>query len=180
MTTHARGSAGFTLVEVMVALLVAAVVLMGARALLRQLADDGGRIARAAAEGDRAAAADALLRAVAGRLDVSPVADRRFTGEPQGAHFHSWCEVPDGWLERCAASVGVIDLAGEAVLALTLSTGETVPLRRGFSSAALLYLSDAGGGGQWVRSWGTAITAPVAIGVVVDGDTSIVRIGERG
>ena len=50
--------------------------------------------------------------------------------------FHSWCEVPDGWLERCEASLGFIQLEGDNVLALRLSTGEMVQLRRGFARAS--------------------------------------------
>lgn len=174
--------AGFTLVEVMVALAVMGVVLVGARAMLGQIADDADRITAAAAEADRASNADLLLRAVAGRLEVVPVPGReiRFEGEPQGARFHSWCEVPDGWLERCEASLGFIEVEGEKVLALRLSTGEMVALRRGFASGELTYLRDAGNGGAWIARWGASVTAPLAFGIVVDGDTTIVRIGERG
>ncbi|WP_420127342.1 type II secretion system protein [Longimicrobium sp.] len=174
--------AGFTLVEVMVAIVVMGVVLVGARTMLGQMADDADRIGAAAREADRDANAEALLRAVAGRLDVSSVPGSviRFTGERQGARFHSWCEVPDGWLERCDATLGLIELDGEPVLALQLSTGETVPLRRGFASGEILYLRSAEAGGQWVTSWGASITAPLAFGIVADGDTSIIRIGERG
>jgi prepilin-type N-terminal cleavage/methylation domain-containing protein len=174
--------AGFTLVEVMVALVAMGVVLVGARAMLGQIADDADRITSASAQADREANADGLLRAIAGRLEVVPVPGReiRFEGEPQGARFHSWCEVPDGWLERCEASLGFIDLEGEQVLALRLSTGELVPLRRGFATGEMTYLRDAAEGGAWVRRWGASITAPLAFGIVVDGDTTIVRIGERG
>jgi prepilin-type N-terminal cleavage/methylation domain-containing protein len=173
---------GFTLVEVMVALVVMGVVLVGARAMLGQIADDADRITAASAEADRAANADGLLRTIAGRLEVVPVPGQeiRFEGEPQGARFHSWCEVPDGWLERCEVSLGFIELEGEKVLALRLSTGELVPLRRGFQSGEMTYLRDAATGGAWIRSWGASITAPLAFGIVVDGDTTIVRIGERG
>jgi len=31
-----------------------------------------------------------------------------------------------------------------------------------------------------VREWRSAVTAPLAIGVVIDADTLILRIGERG
>jgi prepilin-type N-terminal cleavage/methylation domain-containing protein len=175
--------AGFTLVEVMVALVVMGVVVVGARAMLGQIADDADRITAAAAEADRASNADLLLRTIAGRLEVAPVAGEeqtRFEGESQGARFHSWCEVPDGWLERCEASLGFIELEGENVLALRLSTGELVPLRRGFRTGEMTYLRDAADGGAWVRRWGASITAPLAFGIVVDGDTTIVRIGERG
>jgi prepilin-type N-terminal cleavage/methylation domain-containing protein len=177
-----RRSAGFTLVEVMVALVVIGVVVVGARTMLGQIADDAGRITAAAAEGDRDANSEALLRAVAGRLEVSgvPGIDRGFEGEPQGTRFHSWCEVPDGWLERCRASLGFIEIEGERVLALRLSTGEMVPVRRGFRSGHIAYLRDAGNGGAWIARWGGSITAPLALALIVDGDTTLVRIGERG
>jgi prepilin-type N-terminal cleavage/methylation domain-containing protein len=177
-----RRSAGFTLVEVMVAVVVIGVVLMGARTMLGQLAGDADRITGAAAEADREANADALLRAVAGRLEVSPVAERevRFQGQPHGARFHSWCEVPDGWLERCEVSLGFVRLDDGSALVLRLSTGGMVPLRRRIQRGEILYLRDAARGGTWMRSWGATITSPAALGVVVDGDTSIIRIGERG
>ena len=180
-TVSAR-RAGFTLVEVMVAVVVIGVVMVGARTMLGQVADDADRIGAAAAQADREGNADALLRTITGRLEVSanPDAEVRFEGEPQGARFQSWCEVPDGWLERCQASLGIIDLEGAKVLALRLSTGELVPLRRGFTQGEILYLRDAADGGAWVRSWGASITAPLALGIVVDGDTTIIRIGERG
>jgi prepilin-type N-terminal cleavage/methylation domain-containing protein len=177
-----RSRAGFTLVEVMVALVVMGVVLVGARTMLGQIADDADRIGAAAREADRDANAEALLRAVVGRLAVSPVpgSEIRFEGQPQGARFHSWCEVPDGWLEACEVSLGFLQLDDAPALALRLSTGETVPLRRGFQSGEILYLREAGNGGGWVKSWGGTIIAPLALGIVTDGDTAIIRIGERG
>ena len=175
---------GFTLVEVMVALVVIGVVVLGARAMLGQLADSADRITAAAAEADRAANAEALLREAVGRLETRPAAsaadETRFAGDERGASFRTWCDVPDGWMEPCDASLGFITVDGQPALALSLSTGEMVALRSGFRAGSLAYLRDAGGGGGWVRHWGASITAPLAIGVVIDGDTSIVRIGERG
>lgn len=177
-----RRRAGFTLVEVMVALAVMGVVLVGARAMLEQVGDHAERIGGAAAEADRDGNADALLRSIAGRTQVSAAigSEIRFQGEPRMARFRSWCEVPDGWLESCDASLGLIEVDGRNVLALTLSTGELVPLRSGFRTGEILYLREAGNGGQWLRSWGSSITAPLALGLAIDGDTTIVRIGERG
>ncbi len=176
------GRQGFTLVEVMVALTVMGIVLVGARTMLGQIADDADRITAAAADADRDANAEGLLRAVAGRLElpVAPGEDAGFEGEAHGARFGSWCEVPDGWLEQCRASLGFIRLEDDNVLALRLSTGELVQLRRGFGAGELVYLRDAANGGDWVRSWGASIAAPLAIGIVIDGDTTIVPIGERG
>ncbi len=119
---------------------------------------------------------------MAGRLEIAgdPREEARFEGQPQGARFRSWCEVPDGWLERCAVSLGFIELDGEPVLAIRLGDAEPLALRRGFERGEVVYLRDAGNGGTWVRSWGASITAPLAFGVVVDGDTTLVRVGERG
>jgi prepilin-type N-terminal cleavage/methylation domain-containing protein len=175
-----RDRAGFTLIEVVVALAVAALVLLGARVMLGQLADGAERIAGAAVEADREAGAEALLRRVADRLETSVEEEHRFRGEPHAARFRTWCEVPDGWLEACTASLGIVRVESGNALVLSLSTGEIVPLRRGFDTAHILYLYDAADGGTWIPSWGTAITAPLALWLVVDRDTTIVRIGRRG
>lgn len=168
--------------EVMVALTVMGIVLVGARTMLGQIADDADRITASAAEADRDANADGLLRSVVGRLELPATlgGETGFQGEAKGMRFRSWCEVPDGWLERCRASLGFIQLEGDNVLALRLSTGELVQLRRGFGTGELVYLRDAANGGDWVRSWGASITAPIAIGLVIDGDTTLLPIGERG
>jgi prepilin-type N-terminal cleavage/methylation domain-containing protein len=173
---------GFTLVEVMVALVVIGVVVLGARVMLGQVAGDAERIAAAAAEADREGNADRLLRDVVGRLETSAAPGRRatFEGDARSARFHSWCEVPDGWLERCEATLAFVEVEGAPALALRLSGGEPLALRRGFGAGELIYLRDAAEGGRWVLRWGESLTAPIAFGVVIDGDTAIVRVGERG
>lgn len=181
-TAAGPSRAGFTLVEVMVAVVVMGVVLVGARAMLGQVADGADRISAAAEAADREANAEGLLRVIAGRLELPahPGREAGFEGTPRGVRFQSWCEVPDGWLERCRASLGFIELEDGPALVLRLSTGELVPLRRGFGSGELLYLREAGNGGTWMKTWGASIAAPLALGIVIDGDTAIVRIGERG
>jgi hypothetical protein len=66
------------------------------------------------------------------------------------------------------------------VLALAAGAADPVVLRRGFRDGRLLYLRAADEGGDWVRNWSSLVTTPLAVGVVVDGDTAILRIGERG
>ena len=88
--------------------------------------------------------------------------------------------VPAGWLERCDALVAIDTAAGGLALVARLSTGERIVLRQGFQTGALRYLNTPAGGGQWFRVWGHGITAPLAIGVITDSDTTIVRVGDRG
>ena len=175
-----RKRRGFTLVEVMVALLVSGVIVLGARMILEQLGDEATRIVGYAARTDRNANAERQLRALARRLEIATTASTEFGGDEQSAHFSSWCDVPGGWQERCAVTLEV-DVEGDKhMLVARLSTGEKLIIRDELERCELRYLKDASTGGTWFRSWGTGISAPIGIGVIVDRDTLILRIGERG
>jgi prepilin-type N-terminal cleavage/methylation domain-containing protein len=178
----------FTLIEVMVALTVSGIVLVGARLMVDALADATHRTLAAARDADRAANADRLLRMLAGRLEIGTVADGPFGGDQRSVRFTTWCDTPGGWLERCDASVTVAAIGDTNRLLLHLTPRQargtvgprTVTLATGFRSGALRYLDDPEAGGTWFIQWGDGIVAPLAIGIILDGDTSIVRIGERG
>ena len=172
--------AGFTLLEVVIALALSGLVLLGARVMLGQVADGAERITATAAGVDREANAERALRDLVSRIEVTPDAGRKLAGDARGVSFSTWCDVPAGWQERCTATLGIVR-AGEAnVLALAAPGLEVQRVRRGFEHGSLLYLADPGQGGAWVREWRSAVTAPLAIGVVIDADTLILRIGERG
>lgn len=173
-------SPGFTLIEVMVALAISGIVLLGARALLTQLADHTDRIVQAASEADREANADRLLRALVGRIDASTGEARTFSGDERAARFTTWCDVPAGWQEQCGVRLEIIPIENSQALTVHFSGGEAIVLRKGFRLGALRYLSNPGGGGIWLRSWKSTIATPLALGIFLDSDTMIVRIGERG
>jgi prepilin-type N-terminal cleavage/methylation domain-containing protein len=177
---HSAGRDGFTLVEVLVALVIAGTVVVTVRMMLEQLADDAERLVAHAAINDTEANADRILRELVANLEVGTDDARRFAGEERATRFTSWCDVSRGWQERCTVTLA-IDTQGPApVLVASLSTGELLVVRRDFSTAALRYLGDAARGGTWLRSWGESMTAPLAIGVLIGADTVILRIGERG
>src|SRR5688572_10408256 len=148
--------------------------------LLEHLADDAERLVAHAATNDTEANAARTLGDLVSNLEVGTADSRRFAGEERDARFTSWCDVPRGWQERCTVTLAIETQGPESVLVASLSTGELLVVRRDFSTAALRYLGDAARGGTWFRSWGESITAPLAIGVVLDADTLILRIGERG
>jgi prepilin-type N-terminal cleavage/methylation domain-containing protein len=176
---RATSRAGFTLLEVMVALALSALLLLGARALLEQVGDAAAHIAGSAAAVDHDANAERLLRALAGRAEP-PRAGEEVVGTPQGVRFATWCETPAGWLERCSATLAVLRVDGAPALAVQAGTGDPVMVRRGLRSGHLLYLRDPAEGGVWAPTWRSGVSVPVAFGVVLDGDTLIVRVGERG
>jgi prepilin-type N-terminal cleavage/methylation domain-containing protein len=171
---------GFTLIEVVVALSISALLLVGARAVMEQLGGHAEAVVRAATAADREANGEAYVRALLGRAETSPEPERRFDGTADGARFHTWCDVPGGWLERCPVTLGFIAAGDTAVLAVAAAEGDPVPVRRGFRAGKLIYLRDAADGGEWVRNWSSAVSTPLAVGIVIDADTTIVPIGERG
>ena len=171
---------GFTLLEVVVALALSGLVLLGARLMLEQVGDGAERVSAAAAGADRDANAERTLRDLVSRIEVSSRAGRKVTGNAQGVSFSTWCDVPAGWQERCDATLGLVRAGPTNVLALAAPQVGVQPVRRGFAKGTVLYLTDAAGGGAWVRSWSSALAAPLAIAVAMDGDTLILRIGERG
>ena len=174
------GRRGFTLVEVMVALVVGAFVLASARAVLGELSDAERRTRAAARAADGDANARRALRALFDRVETGTDPAARFGGDERSARFRSWCDVPHGWVESCQVQLTIDTADGEPAVVAAISTGEVLVLRRNFEHAELLYLADPSGGGRWLTAWGTGLTAPVGVALVVDGDTTILRIGERG
>jgi prepilin-type N-terminal cleavage/methylation domain-containing protein len=175
-----RSRRGFTLIEVMVALAVGAVVVLGARLALAQLADDADRIVKGAARLDGEANGERLLRSLFRRLEVGTEIAGPFGGDERAMHFTTWCDLPAGWQERCQATVAIDTVDDAPALVAHLSTGEVITLRAGFHRATLRYLNDPASGGSWFRGWGTGLTAPRAVGIIVDDDTLVLRIGDRG
>ena len=175
---------GFTLVEVMVALVVGAVVLTSARALFVEIAAGVGRVTSQAREADETANAERLLRALTVRLEVGTDSTRQFGGDERAAHFTSWCDMPSGWQERCPVTISFDTLDGRVALRMVHGGRASVVVVRGLSDGSLRYLGTAADGGTWFRSWGTGPTAPLAIGAICRTDarvdTLILRIGERG
>jgi prepilin-type N-terminal cleavage/methylation domain-containing protein len=167
---------GFTVLEVIVALTVGAMVMLGARLMLTAIADGADAIRAEAAELDDEANAERLLRALLRQVETAGEG-AEFGGDRRRVRFTSWCTVPGGWPERCRAELTISEAAGESALLGTLSTGEILTLRRDFTDAELRYIGDAARRGTWFEVWGEGIALPVALGILVDRDTLILRIG---
>jgi len=175
---------GFTLIEVMVALVVGAIVLLGAHRVLAILTDQTHTLARHAMESDREANGERMLRDLVGQLEVGSPGTIPFTGSLDTARFSSWCQTGDGWPERCQVTLFFAVSADHESLLAKIGARPSIELVSGFSNGAFRYLESAAAGGQWFQRWGTGITAPLGIGVVVERanavDTMLLRIGPRG
>jgi len=182
MSRRSQPRAGFTLIEVVVALVVSAIVMLGARAMLAEVGDDALRISTETQRLDSAANGERTLRALVRQLDLNSGEASQFAGDPQQVSFSSWCDVPGGWREHCAVTLSLDPRAGAGNSALVIRTskGAALVVRDNIGVGELRYLTTVTGGGEWIRVWGAGITAPLAIGIILDSDTLIVPIGERG
>jgi len=175
---------GFTLIELIVALALGGMILVGAHQVLGSLEDETHALAIRSARAETNANGLRLLRALAGQVEVGTPQAVAFAGTPIEARFTSWCEVPAGWLERCTVVLAVDTVRGVSTLTAHVDNAPPIGLVPNVPAGALRYLNSAANGGQWFRVWSTGVSAPIALGVIRnhDGhaDTLIVRIGERG
>lgn len=177
---------GFTLLEVLVALALGALVVLLAHRVFTGVMDGARRVAEARAALDRWANARRLLTEIARSIDVGSHSDG-FDGRPDRAAFSTWTRVPQGWLERRRVQVG-----GErGALILTGSGPEPLVLADSVAQLDLDYLLDAGADAAWVRTWQSPVSAPLAIRMRVwyrgrgngEGgsvDTLVLVVGPRG
>ncbi len=171
---------GFTLIEVLVALLIGATIVLCGRLLLEGVSDDARRMTTFAQLSDHEENGQRLLRSTVMAIDVSAAGAEPFAGDERLARFTSWCARPGGWQERCVVTLAITGDTAAASLMLTLAEAAPFNIRSGFRHGELRYLMDARDGGHWLRSWETGLTAPLAIGAVLDADTLVLVIGERG
>ena len=171
--------AAFTLMEVIVAMLLASMVVLGARALADALVLQATETSTSMQRIDRDVNAERFLRGVVGRLERGDSLTGRFTGGPDSVAFSSWCDTAHGWQERCRIRIVAVRQRAAASLVVRLSTGEVLLLRSA-RSVSLRYLTDATNGGSWTDSWTDMVHLPPAIGVLSDRDTLILRVGDRG
>lgn len=176
---------GFTLLEVLVAVMISATLLLSADVVFEQLADSRATAARATVERDRAQNALAMIRRWVRQANVSSrsgsgLAPHGFTGDSTTARFSSSCIAPGGWERECDVTLHVVSDSDGAALVAVSSTGDSARLGRRDHSLMLRYLIDATDNGRWVGRWPAGPTVPIAIGIVSGADTVLCRVGARG
>ncbi len=169
---------GFTLVEIIVAMAVGGIVVLGARQLVESLTRSTRAIteytAVTAHEGNAERVVRELVQRVEVGLELPP-----FGGTATSVSFSTWCDVAGGWAERCIA---------------TLATGAESTAWQYVSSPAdvkavivslggvhrLLYFDGSSERRVWKAVWMPGGPLPLALGLVRQSDTLILRIGYRG
>lgn len=170
----ARCRSGFTLIEILVALVVSGMIVAAAAGLLSVLGDRAETIDRAGMQADRKANADRLLQQIVGNAATAADSTPGVVGNASAASFQTWCETPHGWLERCAAQLH-FERTGDGIallmrLRLRGADSAVVAIRRGLEIGRLRYLRNAESRGTWTDSW-AMLGPPEAVAVILNADT---------
>lgn len=177
MRVRCRG--GFTLLEVIVAITVGAMVAVAAHQLLAAVADTTDLIPRTANAANAARNRERLLRDLVAGVEVGADTTQRFDGERASVQFDSWCRVAAAWLERCKVRLELIPVA-EGIALEASGVGRRGRLATHKAPARIMYLRTAANGGVWLPRWGRAISAPLAIRIEWSDTSLFLPIGPRG
>ncbi len=167
----ARALKGFTLIEVMVALTLGAMVVLAAHQTFGAATDTTARLEAARVAHDTEMRARQWLTVAFASLDVATPGQTGFQGSPERVAFSALparrvvLEVADGQL-----------VAREDTATNRLLTAERVTFD---------YLLHTGADEAWVRAWQSPVSAPLAVRLRLarpDGavDTLLFAIGPRG
>lgn len=170
--------AGFTLIEVLVAIMIASMVVIAAHRLFTGVADGAKAVADARAVLDRSANGRRWLKAAFLSLDPP------FEGRAHRVSFNSWQLTPGDWFERDAVVV-----AQESGALVATTPAGRLDLADAVSGLTFDYLLEPGADTKWVAEWISPVSAPVAIRLRIAGcgksdagcvDTLLFLVRERG
>jgi prepilin-type N-terminal cleavage/methylation domain-containing protein len=174
--------AGFTLIEVIVALMIAGMIALLAHALFAAAADGAQRLEAVRSRMDQDQNGRSFLRGALLALEAGAEAGP-FEGEPHRLRFSTWLLTSDGWSERRTV---VLALAGSRWTASLASrpASETV-LADSVAELNFDYLLKPGADAHWVTDWHSEVSAPLAVRVRAthlggECDTSLYLIKGRG
>ena len=120
---------GVTLIEVIIALAISGLAMLGCIMLLDQLNDSQSRITRERAADATAGNGDRLFRRLL--IDAHTTTDtaERFRGDEYNASYLSFCDVPSGWPEACLVRLSLDSLRDSSVIVADIVRGASVDER---------------------------------------------------
>lgn len=172
-----RPDAGFTLIEVMTALVIGGIAVTAAAALFNALATQAETVRVLGRENDIRANGERLLRGLFENLEFRSSTAPALSGSESSVSLATWCDGVDGWLVPCSAQIAFE--RGTRSVALTIEVADRrIEWRRG-GHGALRYLVDAAHGGTWATHWTTRVP-PKAVAIIIDQDTLMLGVGGNG
>lgn len=183
-----------TLLEVTIATVITATLLLAANGLIMAVAGEQSRIDALSSEQAEATNSYHILRQLLSQVETrtGPVS----SGREEGVHespllrgsaydlaFSSWCERPVGWMEPCDVLIRIRlergsspdDRPAWTLAVIENASGELV-LTRSQKRLQFLYLTTAVNGGIWSSHWNGETQLPMAVGLDRVTDTLIVPV----
>lgn len=178
--THCRR--GFTLIEVMVALTLSAMVVLLAHQIFSGVVDGVRRLDAARAGLDRRSNARRWLVEAFGSLQTGGDSAGSFDGRPDQVGFTAWLRVAPSGLRRER-----IVLGQRGTTLVASEPGGMLALADSVAQVGVDYLLEPGANTTWAREWLSPVSAPLAVrlritylGVPPRADTLLLVIGGRG
>lgn len=170
---------GMTLIELLVALIVAALTLAGATLLWLRLASVEVAIAQEATTSQASAGGERLLRRLVVAARDLDDGGTRFAGESASFNFDSRCPSKFGWPEPCRVVVGLTQSTAStpARMRVVAGTSESAFSLDLGSAPSFHYLTSASTEAQWTQRWASGLSAPIAVALVRAQDTLYFRVG---
>jgi prepilin-type N-terminal cleavage/methylation domain-containing protein len=175
-------TAGFTLVEVLIALVLASTIALLAHRIFATAIEGDDSLRRSRLALDRMQGVHRLLTAIFLSVEVGMEGAGSFEGRPGTMRFSSSLETPGGWFERTPIELSV----EQDHLELRMAGQPDVVLTDSVAAVEFDYLLQPGAESRWVREWISPVTAPLAIRVRISrsgrlaGDTTLYLIKGRG
>jgi prepilin-type N-terminal cleavage/methylation domain-containing protein len=177
MSRQARHDSGFSLLEVLLALTISALVVTAAHRIFTGVVDATKDMNARRSELDREMNGHRWLTEALGALEVG-VDSASFLGRPDRVEFSSWQRTAAGWLRPepmlLVMSGDTLRLQGKSSIAIVTSV----------SAVAFDYLLEPGADSRWVREWISPVSAPLAIRLRLERpqgvDTLLFLVGPRG
>jgi prepilin-type N-terminal cleavage/methylation domain-containing protein len=175
-----RTRRGFTLMEMIVAIAIAALIMVAARALFDVLGVQARLLITTSRAADAEMNGDRMLRQLVSQIEIATDDSIGVAGLPDVVRFRSQCYSARGWHEPCHVQLSIEPTDRGGSLTVSLSMGRTYTIEGRAHPKALIYLKSAAIGGDWRVAWKEPFAVPLAIGIVFPSDTLLLRVGERG
>lgn len=166
-----------TLVEIVAALAIAGLAVLGGALVIDQLNDQGVRIVRDGAAGARVGNGDRLLHRLFSEAEPSLDSTEQLRGAARSVEFRTRCDSPFGWTEPCQALFAIDSLRDSSDVTVQLSTGESVILARRAGLAEFRYVDLLRADTAWMQRWLGGAVLPSAIAIVTSTDTLLLPVG---
>ncbi len=183
---HAGSRHGFTLVELMIALVIGGLMLVTVHRLFAAVLDQTRALGQEGRQFERAANATRWLADAFSSLEVGQGRPGPFVGGSYSVAFSTWLVTGRGWPEAERVELG---MRGNQFIA-RLRGGEMV-LADSVAGVRFDYLIEHGEAAPWLPGWTSTVNPPQAVRLRLERaamspnlgstvDTTILLIGERG